>query len=158
MARVAEGAGRWRGAVAFGAGIAAAFRAIGRVTAGFRATAFFATALTTLRAGLATFLAFLAVARLAAFCGRFPLARVDADERPSRRRAAAFGAGRRRAFRAVFARVLSDFFDFLDFAGLAARLGLPARRPFARLAFALAMTLLVCPPLVKGAVGCRAAV
>jgi hypothetical protein len=135
-----------------------AFRAIRRVTAGFRATGFFATALTPLRAGLATFLAFLAVAGLAAFCGRFPLARADADERPSRRRAAAFGAGRRRAFRAVFARVLSDFFDFLDFAGLAARLGLPARRPFARLAFALAMTLLVCPPLVTGAVGCRAAV
>jgi hypothetical protein len=160
-ARVAEGAagaGRWRRAVAFGVGIAAAFRAIGRVTAGFRVTAFFAKVLTTLRAGLATFLAFLAAAGLAAFCGRFPLARVDADERPSRRRAAAFGAGRRRAFRAVFARALSDFFDFLDFAGLAARLGAPARRPFARLAFALAMTLLVCPPLVTEPVGCRAAV
>jgi hypothetical protein len=134
--------------------MAGALRAIGRVTAGLRAAT-----LTARLTGLATFLTVRAAfVDRAAFRGRFALARVDAGERATRRRDAAFGAGRRLAFRAVFARVLADFFDFLDFAGLAARLGPAARRPLARFAFALAMTLLVCPPLMDEAVGCRAAV
>jgi hypothetical protein len=135
--------------------MATAFRAIGRATAGL-----LAATLTARLAGLATFLTLRAAFadRAATFRGRFALARVDAEEPAPRRRDAAFGAGLRLAFRAVFARVLADFFDFLDFAGLAARLGPAARRPLARFAFALAMTLLVCPPPMDEAVGCRAAV
>ncbi len=135
--------------------MATVFRAIGRVTAGL-----LAATVTARLAGLATFLTVRAalVDRLATFRARFDLARGDAGERATRRRDAAFGAGRRLAFRLVFARVLADFFDFLDFAGLAARLGPAARRPLARFAFALAMTLLVCPPPMDETVGCRAAV
>ncbi len=126
-----------------------------RLTGGFRAGAFRATLLTTLLATFLTALAALFTA-LAAGLGRLAVARADLGA--LRRRVTAFRAGWRLAFAEVFARVLGDFFDFLDFAALVARLGPAARRLFARPAFALAMTLLGRSPLVQEAIGCRAAV
>jgi hypothetical protein len=122
-----------------------------------------AAALTTFLTAFLTTTRLAAFAALAAFAGftagrwRFVLARTDAGA--VRRREVAFLAGRRRALLAVFARLVGDFFDFLDFAALVARRGPAARRPFARFAFALAMTLLVRSPRSTRpeAVGCRAA-
>jgi hypothetical protein len=71
---------------------------------------------------------------------------VDATRAVGARRA---GARRLRAVRAAGrgvldrGRFLGAFLDFFDFAGPAARLRLGAVRPFVRLVFALAMTLLV---------------
>jgi len=160
LATTATAAGRARGGTgAFGSRAATAGGEGDDLTGGFLAGAFRAAALTLfLAAFLTTLLAVFAA--LAAFAGftagrwRFVLARTDVGA--VRRREVAFLAGCRRALLAVFARLVGDFFDFLDFAALVARRGPAARRPFARFAFALAMTLLVRSPRSTRpeAVGC----
>jgi hypothetical protein len=127
-----------------GAGTATALRVGGFAAAGRRATVFLVAGLASVLAEVGAFLAGRATfrTRLATFCVRFRV-RDAAAARRAAARGTAFRAGRRRRLAAPFGRVFSDFFDFLDFAGPVARLGLAARRPAARFAFALAMTLLM---------------